>query len=422
MTDTNVTVERIDWDDVDDELRREMLRINLASRRQCPFFTPEYIDASLAHSEEYARDEVEPFLLVVRREERVIGVLPLRRRWNKASVPFRHIELIAASEVDLPDIISSTEDEHDAAEAIMAYLPQLLSHASAVYLPKLSAESALFPHRESARRRWAPIQEGSGMPVSHIPVVHACASEYFANLSKRMRSNVSRLGRRLAAAGRVEMLSASSSNSLSALFDVYLQLEDRSWKRGTEAAIRRSDQRVEMLESLFATAGAIEHHIDLITLDDEPVAGLISMSMGSSSFLMETCYDERFSEFSPSNLLIFLAVERAIRAGNTEVSLHGHFDYYKHRWLAEVVETCDVRLVRAGSVPHLSTEVGAAARRLMRRAKRDTFIPCGHRDSTTPVCDPWPHDVLEAASAAGDVIRLDTSALGLALPFDLAAS
>lgn len=429
MTASAVTVERIDWSDVDDTLRSDMLRLNLASRRQCPFFTPEYIDAGLAHSEEFRRDEVDAFVVVVRSTNGdVIGVLPLRRTWNRTSVPFRQIEFLASSEVDLPDVIAAEAHEDVVAAAVMGYLPKLLASASAVHLPKLSEQSAMFPQRSAADRRWTHVQEGPGMPVSHIPVVHASGAEYFGALSKRMRSNVSRLGRRLAAAGSVEMLSASiggpgsnaaSGEALLELFEVYLQLEDRSWKRSTEAAIRRHDERAEMFRALFLTADAVGHHVDLITLDGVPVAGLISMSLGSSSFLMETCYDERFAEFSPSNLLILLAVERAIRTGINEVSLHGHFDYYKHRWLAAMVETCDVRVVRPASVPHLRTQLGVVARRMARRDGRGVAVPNGHRDNAAVLPGAWPQEVLRAVHANPDVVRSDTAALDAALPFDI---
>lgn len=429
MTSPAVTVERVEWSDVDDRLRADMLRLNLASRRQCAFFTPEYIDAGLAHSEEFGRAKVDAFVLVARSiDGDVIGVLPLRRTWNTASVPFRQIAFLASSEVDLPDVIAAEAHEAAVADALMRYLPKLLGSASAVHLPKLSAQSALFPQRSSAGRWWAPLQEGPGMPVSHIPVGFESAQEYFGALSKRMRSNVSRLGRRLAAAGRLEMLCASaggaSSNTSSGqalldVFEVYLQLEDRSWKRSTEAAIRRHDERAAMFRALFATADAVEHHIDLITVDDVPVAGLISMSLGSSSVLMETCYDERFAELSPSNLLIFLAVERAIRAGNSEVSLHGHFDYYKHRWLAEMVETCDVRLVRPASVPHLRTRVGALARRVVRGGERTSAIPSGHRENPAMLPSHWQSEALEAVRAHPAVGRFDSATLNAMLPFDI---
>ncbi|MFK7917515.1 MAG: GNAT family N-acetyltransferase [Ilumatobacter sp.] len=423
MTAPAVTVEQIDWGDFGDDMRRNMLRLNLESRRQCPFFTPEYIDASIAHSEEFDGDAIDAFVLVVKAANaEVIGMLPLRRTWNRAAVPFRQIEFLAGSEVDLPDVIAAQVHETTVAEAVMSYVPKLLRSASAVHLPKLSAHSAMFPARESASTWWTQRQEGPGMPVSHIPIVHHSVDEYFGALSKRMRSNVSRLGRRLDAAGEVEVLSGSASAALLELFEAYLLLEDRSWKRSTEAAIRRHDQRVQMFRELFTTADAVTHHVELVMLDGQPIAGLISMSLGSSSFLMETCYDERFSEFSPSNLLILLAIDRAIRAGKTEVSLHGHFDYYKHRWLAEMVDTCDVRVVRPGSVPQVRTSLGGLARRLAGRGDRSVEVPSGSRQNGAELPDQWPQESLQRLAVNDAIVRCSAPIVDEALPFDMRAS
>src|SRR5262249_22639792 len=148
------------------------------------------------------------------------------------------------------------------------------------------------------------------------------------------------------------------------MLEVYLDVEDRSWKVGTDASLRRHPVRVEMYRKLLRHSERVRYHVDVLLLKGMPIASQVSMQFHRTLFTMETCYDEAYGDYGPGNLMLLLAIRRAVELRVDEMSLHGHFEYYKHRWLAETLETRDVRILRKGSVPHVRALAGAVLRRV----------------------------------------------------------
>jgi hypothetical protein len=106
-----------------------------------------------------------------------------------------------------------------------------------------------------------------------------------------------------------------------------------------------------------------------------------------------------------------------------EISLHGHFEYYKHRWQAEAVETRDVRILRKGSVPHVRALAGAALRRVRGEADRKIGIPQGQPERSREGSHRKgpPRSVALAAKLRSHAMvkRLDDASLRAMLPFPM---
>src|SRR5262249_35868400 len=148
-------------------------------------------------------------------------------------------------------------------------------------------------------------------------------------------------------------------------------------------------------QKLLQNPGQVQYHVDTLVLDGVPIAAMLSMQYRRTLVAMETCYDEAFGELGPGNLMLFLAVRRAIELGVSELSLHGHFEYYKHRWLARSIETRDIRILRRGSLPHASALIGAALRRARGEGRRQVGVPVGR-----PLRPPTPSAAVPAPSVA----------------------
>lgn len=432
MTSDDLDVRRVALPPSGSKQWNVLLALNERSRRPSPFFTPEYMQTYLAHNERYARDEMEPFFLLVRRRAsgEVIGALPLKRVWDRLRhVPFRRIEFLVSSEVDLPSLLASPEDEMAVARAAMRAIARSLCSASSVVLINQPETSPLYRAREEACAPWANVRDSAGMPLSSIRMTYPDPSAYFHSLSHKMRSNVSRLARRLLAVGPIEYVTSSNPSALPDLFALYLDVESRSWKRDTDASLRRHPARVELYEEVLRRSSPVRYHVDVMLLSGEPIAAQLSMHYRDRMFAMETCYDERFEDFGPGNLMLFLAISRSIRLGVVEMSLHGHFDYYKHRWLGESIPTRDVRILRRGSVPHVGALAGAALRRMRGQRERPVGVPAGHAEhagngaGTRPLRPPSPRTVELAAKVCAHqlVARSDAAAVRALLPFSTPA-
>jgi CelD/BcsL family acetyltransferase involved in cellulose biosynthesis len=407
--------------------------LNERSRRPNPFFTPEYMRLYLIHNERDAPWQIEPFILMARRRRtgEYIAALPLKYSWDRsAPVPFRRIEFLVSTEIDLPLLLAAPEDELPAARVLLRALSRLLRSASAIELIRQPTESPLFRALDAARAPWAHVRHVPGMPMSSIHMGYADAPAYFQALNHKMRSNVSRLARRLFCEGPLEYVTASDPQVLPDMFRIYLQVQERSWKRGTDASLERHPMRVELYEQLLGKSGPLQHHVDLLLLRGQPIAAQLSTHYQRTMFAMETCFDEHYRELGPGNLMLFLAVARSIRLGDAEMSLHGHFEYYKHRWLGQTLETHDIQILRRGSVPHLRALAGTAVRYLRGQKEREVGKPVGHPELVReprpavqiPPFTPRELDLVARVRTRADVELSDSAGLAALLPFPTLAA
>jgi CelD/BcsL family acetyltransferase involved in cellulose biosynthesis len=401
-----------------------LLRLNECSPRPSPFFTPEYIETYLTHNERHARNQVDAFVLLARSPENkeVVAALPLKRVWDRSQVvPFRRIEFLVATEIDLPPLLAASDKQLPAARAILRALTRLLHRASLIELIHQPSDSPLYQAKDAAYALWADVRHSKGMPISSIRPQHSELGAYFHSLSHKMRSNVSRLARRLFSQGQLTYLTASAPEATADMLEVYLDIEDRSWKVGTDASLRRHPVRTEMYRQLLRNTAHVRYHVDILLLNEIPIAAQISMQFHRTLFAMETCYDEAYSDYGPGHLMLLLAVRRALELHVDEISLHGHFEYYKHRWLAKTLETSNVRILRRGSVPHTRAVAGAALRRLRGEGDRKIGIPRGRpeRAQEGSLVKQPPRSVALAAKLGSHamVTRLEDAALRAALPF-----
>jgi hypothetical protein len=316
--------------------------------------------------------------------------------------------------------LAATHDQAEVAAALMRFLPRLLAFASTIDLIHQPEDSPLFQARHAAKGLWSEVSEEPAMPISSIPIKFPDLATYYQSLNKKMRSNVGRFARHLAAEGQLEYLTSSHSAVTPELFRVYLDVEARSWKRATSASLRRHPARVRMYEQLHLNSSAVTHHIDALLLKGVPIAAQVSMHYGKTVFAMETCYDESYAKVGPGNLLLFMAVARALRVGASELGLHGHFDYYKHRWLAESVNTFDIRILRKASVPHLRFSLGRVVRKLLGQTSREVGLPDTTPNAEAgPMPEPACQDVVARMRQHPAVLRFDQAALQSLLPFSL---
>jgi CelD/BcsL family acetyltransferase involved in cellulose biosynthesis len=401
-----------------------LLRLNECSPRPSPFFTPEYIQTYLTHNERHSRNQVDAFVLLARspKSREIVAALPLKRVWDRSQiVPFRRIEFLVGTEIDLPPLLAAPDEQLPAARAMLRALARLLHRASLVELIHQPSHSPLYQAKDAARAPWADVRHSKGMPISSIRPQHADLSAYFRSLSHKMRSNVSRLARRLFSQGPLTYLTASTPDATGDLLEVYFDVEDRSWKLGTDASLRRHPVRVEMYRQLLRKPSKVRYHIDVLLLNEVPIAAQVSMQFHRTLFAMETCYDESYSDYGPGNLMLLLAVHRALELRADEISLHGHFEYYKHRWLAETLETSDIRIMRKGSVPHVRAVAGAALRCVRGEPDRKVGIPLGQpeRSREGSYQKGPPRSVTLAAKLRSHsmVTRLDDATLRTLLPF-----
>jgi hypothetical protein len=401
--------------------------LNLLARRPSPFETLEYLETFLGHDEHAVTGQA-PLLLLLRDSSGVIGWVALRvLRERVLGLATSRVTFLATHDVDRPGLVCRPEDEGRCAEAVWRHLLDW-EGTDAIELMAQDEHAALLP-RGRAFPGWR-VRTFDSIPNSTIPLPSTTLAEWFQGLGKKHRTNVGRLGRRMLAAGSVELLTARHPDDLDAFLDLYLDVERRSWKGPAAAGIGRHPARIALFREQCRPGRAVAPVIHLVTLDGVPVAGMFGVEFAGALYAREIAFDERFEGLGPGHLLMLLAIGNAMARRLTAVNLLGFFGYYKGRWGAVVTPTRGLQLLRRWSPPWVAARMQSVYRRIrpgLAAAPGVTFNPArrGAEDGEAPSAKGLPDRLGERAHLeealrrlpAGRVQRLCGAALESALPF-----
>ena len=264
------------------KLRQEIDELNLASRQPSPFATFEYVETFLAH-DEYGTREEELLFLVAFDGARLVGYLPLRKHRDRTlRIPFGRIGVLVSHDTDRPHVVARADDEARCCDAFYRHLLERERGWSLLELAMQDADSGLNTVPPLPRWRYRA-HRFETMPNTTVPLKFSSLSEYFKAVPGPQRRNVGRFGRRLLAAGRVEFVACEDPRGGSAMLDLYLNLERRSWKEAAHAGVRRDPRRVELYRALARPGQPMRLGVDLLLLDNLPVAGLIHGAFAGGS-------------------------------------------------------------------------------------------------------------------------------------------
>jgi hypothetical protein len=127
------------------------------------------------------------------------------------------------------------------------------------------------------------------------------------NFASKTRENFRRARRRLAQAGAVEYVSASSGDALATAFAAFLEVEASGWKgeAGTATAIKLDPRLLEFYQGIlraFAPGGGCE--INLLKLDGKAIAAQFCLVVDDTVYALKIGYDEAYAKFSPGKILL----------------------------------------------------------------------------------------------------------------------
>jgi GNAT acetyltransferase-like protein len=133
---------------------------------------------------------------------------------------------------------------------------------------------------------------------------------------KKLRQDWNRLG----ALGAVEIVNARDADGARAAFEVFLDLELRSWKGASGTALLCRHADAAFARALIAAlAGARAASVALLRLDGRPIAAQVLLYGGSTAYTWKTAFDAEFAKFSPGALLIDHATDALFAGGIAQV-------------------------------------------------------------------------------------------------------
>jgi Acetyltransferase (GNAT) domain len=380
-------------------LADELDLVNAGSVRPSPFATSAFTITYASHSE---RDPLgmDVRLFVVRdrsakalgwavfafRKDQLIQVpFALRERAPKLAAllsglaqfgnSFR-LEVMTTSDVDRPGVVALRGSEDVVASALLEHLIEHELDWTMLEWRAQEPDSPLWKAAHKLANPFLRVRDVELDPYSEVQLQWPDLAAYFRALSKRMRSNVSRQARRLYAAGDVELIMVDGAEATAAFFDAYQELESRSWKHHSAAAMGRHPLRRRFYSRIVSGEAGIDPSLIGITLDGVLIAALINGRFGDRMWSMEMAFDESLNEVGPGQLLLLLAVMDGLNKRCRSLNFFQLHGYFKRRWLADEIPVANVQLLRRPSLHDLRGLSGDALRwakaQAIRRSKPAT--------------------------------------------------
>jgi CelD/BcsL family acetyltransferase involved in cellulose biosynthesis len=270
-------------------------------------------------------------IVVVNDGDELIGIAPLLATSVRMfGVSVRRLGFFYNDHVPRAGFIVAPGRE-DAIEAIWKHLCTEQSSWDLLQLCQLPEGSQAL---DEMQRLAAPLPSGvwcSG-ESPYVPV-NTPWRDYYETLPAKHRSNLRNRTKRLEAIGAISIETVTSQDSLGQALEEGLRLEEAAWKLDSGTAISCNSQVAKFYET-FARRAAAKNwlRLNFLRSGDKRVAFDYSLEYRDRVFLLKLGYDPEFSPYSPSILLLGLALERAFTQGRATYDFLGESADWKRRW------------------------------------------------------------------------------------------
>jgi CelD/BcsL family acetyltransferase involved in cellulose biosynthesis len=158
-------------------------------------------------------------------------------------------------------------------------------------------------------------------------------ADYFAARSAKFRNHARRMEKKLLAAGRVEVRECTTPQDFDAGFDALLEVERASWKdrHGTSMAVLPSEAALYREWGRDAARTCLVH-LQILMLDDVPIAHNLGMLERGAYYYLKTSYAAAHRPVSPATFLRLRLIERLIERGCTLMDFPGTPYLWERQW------------------------------------------------------------------------------------------
>lgn len=266
-----------------------------------PFYESWYLLPSL----EALDPQGEAIVLVLRRGEDWLGLLPLARwrRYYGRPIPNIANWVHANCFLGLPLVRQGHEAEFW--QVLLEWADGQARPGLFLHLTQLPLDGLLYAGLRSALAqtgRRAALVHREDRALLATPLDPAAYFE--ASLSGKKRKELRRQHARLSEQGELAFERREDAAGLAAWTDAFLALEQAGWKGEAGSALASSDRTATLFGKALAGAaqrGKLERLT--LSLDGRPIAMLANFLAAPGSFSYKTAYAEDFARFSPGVLL-----------------------------------------------------------------------------------------------------------------------
>ncbi|MBI4003378.1 MAG: GNAT family N-acetyltransferase [Nitrospira defluvii] len=298
----------------------------------------------------YLRGEQLRILLLFDDCARLVGIAPfyLRRTRAQGVIPFRELRFLGSETVcsSCLDVIANEKHKRAVLQSLYRYLFNDAQGDWDVFtLSEVPAESCTID-------LWNELFDEAGkvgevVSTTCCPVIRLSGNldSYRAALGRNRRYTLQRKRKCLERAGRVEYSRATSPADVETAFDWLMTLHQQRWSadsNGGVFATERSKRFHREIVQVLSERGRIS--IDLLTLDDQPLAAIYGfVYQGVYYFYLPGFDPAAVPKASPGLLLLSHRIEEAIRDGEQTVDLLQGAQLYKLECATDIRRTVTLR-------------------------------------------------------------------------------
>ena len=272
-------------------------------------------------------------IVEIRCGERLAGVVPIVAR---AARVFGQQHVVLRPVAELKNTHSDVLAAEPRAAVMRAFLDALRTldrRWDSIRLSKLVQGHAATPLLEEAalavgytpRRRFRKAAYWLALPQS--------LDEYLGARSAKFRNYARRAEKKLRAAGRLQQIEVTSPSDFEAGYDALLHVERASWKEphGTSlSAVPKQAALFRELGRALAAAGRL--HLQLLTLDGEPIAHNYGCIHRGTYYYLKTSYAIRHRPRSPATFLRLALIDKMIARGLAAIDFCGTPYRWQEQW------------------------------------------------------------------------------------------
>jgi CelD/BcsL family acetyltransferase involved in cellulose biosynthesis len=286
------------------------------------------------------------WVMVIRRGETIIGVVPLMREcFPIFGKTVRNLMFMTVPmEMSRPKLIFG----RDSATCLPAFLAYLEAHADSWDILDID-EQLQTKATDSVRQHFRDLGYLMAESETLCPYIELDGTwdHFLMGRSKRMRSNVKRLRRRLASLGETGIRRVTSWPELDAAMDTHCEIEERSWKSSTNLDLSSNKSHYFFYRSLarvFGQDGKFE--LRVLECGGQPLASTFGIVYDNLFQSLKIAHVSEYDKFSPGTLLESYELEELFGGNLSSYEFLGSFLTNKLRWTSTVHRTINLQIYR----------------------------------------------------------------------------
>jgi CelD/BcsL family acetyltransferase involved in cellulose biosynthesis len=283
-------------------------------------------------------------IVVIRRGDSVIGVVPMMTEYfDVYGRTVRKLMFISAPmEMSRPKLIFG-HDDADCMPAFFAYLENAENEWDIIDIDEqIHGTQTDSIRKELESRNYLVAESETLCPYIEIETDW---QTFIAGRSKKMRSNINRLRRRLSELGEVNTRLENRWPQLDEAMDAYCEIENRSWK------VKKSLNIASDKEDYFFYFGVAEafgrngdFELRILECDGKPIASTFGIRTNGVFQSLKIAHDQDYDRYSPGTVLESYELESLFDSGVKLYEFMGSFLANKLRWTSTVHATSNIHI------------------------------------------------------------------------------